>query len=644
MALPALEIEITADPTAADVGLKKLGRSLDGLDKATRDYQASLANVNKAQQRGIITDKAAAAAIKEAERAYEEAAKAAARYSGAQVTARRGAVEMAGSVSRLTTVTRGGAGGIQNFGYQIQDFAVQVGAGTSASQALGQQLPQLLSGFGTLGVIMGTVAAIGIPLGAALLNVSGQAKTLDDALTDLEEVTNSLDSAMSILDMSLVELADKYGEAAARVREYAEIEAQIAVSQAREALRQQIDLIGDVALAYTGVTDRVRDTRNALTRIERDFGLAGEQAKLFQEALRDVASGSLDEQRQGLLNIRDILEANNMTVADLPPELAKAVSETIQLSNAMDQAAAFADDVSDAAGKTESRIAGAADEAQRLKEELWAAAALEQARTSGRYSGRGGDPRQFDTEGRLGGGFVPSQDIIDQANAILNPSRGRSGGKGRAAQPDRIGALAQSLMTESELLENWRAESMTKLEDFNALELEALGGHNEAKLRLEEEYQNRLRNIQDAERKQRIDAVSGALGDVATLMNSENKKIFNIGKAASIANATIKGYEAAVEAWDKGMKIGGPPVAAAFTAASLAKTGALISNIASQQIGGGSSGAPSGGGGSVASAPALPTQTVAINLQGDTFSRASVEGLLEQIQSQLDRGGRLVFQ
>jgi hypothetical protein len=162
-------------------------------------------------------------------------------------------------------------------------------------------------------------------------------------------------------------------------------------------------------------------------------------------------------------------------------------------------------------------------------------------------------------------------------------------------------------------------------------------------LRLEEEYQDRLKSIHDAERKQRIDAVSGALGDVATLMQSENKKIFAIGKAASIANATIKGYEAAVEAWDKGMKIGGPPVAAAFTAASLAKTGALISNIASQQVGGGGSGAPSGGGGGAAAAPAVPTQTVSINLQGDTFSRGSVEGLLEQIQSQLDRGGRLVF-
>jgi hypothetical protein len=639
MALPKLEIEISADPTAADVGFKKIERSLDGLEKATRDYQVALNKINAAEKAGVITSKAAAAAVLGAEQAYESAARAAAQYSGAQVNLRRETVQSASALTALRNNAQGGAGGFQNFGYQIQDFAVQVGAGTSATQALGQQLPQLLSGFGTLGVAMGAVAAIGIPLGAALLSVGDEAKTLEDALTDLEAITNSLDSAMSILDMSLVELSDKYGEAAARVREYAEIEAQIAVSQAREALREQIGLIGDVAIAYTGVTDRVRDTRNALNRIERDFGLVGEQAKLFQEALRDVASGSLDEQRQGLLAIRDILEANNMTVADLPPELAKAVAETIQLSNAMDQAAAFANDVDDAANRSVTSIGDAADEAGRLARNL-----LEAQQNRARRIAGGPDAARFEVMDEYGGSGIISVTRTGPGDKPASRGgRSRSGG-GRAQQPDRIGALAQSLMTESEMLENWRSESMTKLEEFNQLELEALGGHAEAKLRLEEEYQDRLRSIQDAERKQRIDAVSGALGDVATLMQSENKKIFAIGKAASIANATIKGYEAAVEAWDKGMKIGGPPVAAAFTAASLAKTGALISNIASQQVGGGSSGAPSGGSASSASAaPAVPTQTVSINLQGDTFSRGSVEGLLEQIQSQLDRGGRLVF-
>jgi len=43
---------------------------------------------------------------------------------------------------------------LRNVGYQVQDFSVQMAAGTSATQALAQQLPQLLSGFGTMGVVL----------------------------------------------------------------------------------------------------------------------------------------------------------------------------------------------------------------------------------------------------------------------------------------------------------------------------------------------------------------------------------------------------------------------------------------------------------------------------------------------------------
>jgi len=638
MALPALEIEITADPTAADVGLKKLGRSLDGLDKATRDYQTALANVSKAQQRGIITDKAAAAAIKEAERAYEEAARSAAKYSGAQVIARRSAVEMAGSINEVGRASRFGGSQLQNIGFQVGDFATQVGAGTSATQALGQQLPQLLGGFGAMGAVMGAVAAISIPLGAALLNVGSEAKTLDDALTDLEEVTNSLDSAMSILDMSLVELADKYGEAAARVREYAEIEAQIAVSQAREALRQQIDLIGNVALAYTGMTDRVRDTRNALTRIERDFGLAGEQARLFQEALRDVASGSLDEQRQGLLNIRDILEANNMTVADLPPELAKAVSETIQLSNAMDQAAAFANDVDDAAGRSASSIGVAADEAGRLARNL-----LEAQQNRARQIAGGPDAARFEVMDEYGGSGIISVTRTGPGDKPTSRGGRKGGGGGRAQQPDRIGALAQSLMTESEMLENWRSESMTKLEEFNQLELGALGGHAEAKLRLEEEYAQRVAALRQNEQKTALTGYAQLFGNLETVFKAGGDKMVGITKAFSIAQGLLNSYRAYTEVLADPALIGRPFLRQALAASALASGIAQVSAMRSVSTSGGGGGGSTGSASSAAAAPAVPTQTVSINLQGDTFSRGSVEGLLEQIQSQLDRGGRLVF-
>ena len=63
---------------------------------------------------------------------------------------------------------------IQNTAWQVGDFAVQVGAGTSASQAMAQQLPQLLGGFGVLGAVLGAVAAIAVPLGAAIFSAQAR--------------------------------------------------------------------------------------------------------------------------------------------------------------------------------------------------------------------------------------------------------------------------------------------------------------------------------------------------------------------------------------------------------------------------------------------------------------------------------------
>jgi hypothetical protein len=156
-----------------------------------------------------------------------------------------------------------------------------------------------------------------------------------------------------------------------------------------------------------------------------------------------------------------------------------------------------------------------------------------------------------------------------------------------------------------------------------------------------------LARIAQMERQARLQSVQGAFGDLSSLMQSENKKLFKIGQAAALAEATISGYEAAVSAWQKGMKIGGPPVAAAFTAASLAKTGMLISQIRSASASG-SGGGSSGGGGVASTAPAAAaqpsTQNVVIDLVGasgqqvdnfqqfaDTLNEAARQGLLTNL-------------
>jgi len=64
---------------------------------------------------------------------------------------------------------QGGAGGLQNVSYQLQDFIVQIASGQSALRAFSQQAPQLLSGFGQWGAVLG-IAAAGV---SVLANVIG---------------------------------------------------------------------------------------------------------------------------------------------------------------------------------------------------------------------------------------------------------------------------------------------------------------------------------------------------------------------------------------------------------------------------------------------------------------------------------------
>lgn len=101
------------------------------------------------------------------------------------------------------------------------------------------------------------------------------------------------------------------------------------------------------------------------------------------------------------------------------------------------------------------------------------------------------------------------------------------------------------------------------------------------------------------ERAFNLSVASSAFSDLLGLASGHSRKAFELAKAGAIGTAVIKGYDAAVAAWDAGMSTGGPwapAVAAAYTAASLLKTGGLISGIKSAKYGSGSQASGGGGG------------------------------------------------
>lgn len=82
---------------------------------------------------------------------------------------------LGGAMGSATKDTRKFAmGALQQAGYQVGDFAVQVANGTSKMQAFGQQAPQMLQIFGPIGAVVGAAVAIFAAFGVAVAKSGGQ--------------------------------------------------------------------------------------------------------------------------------------------------------------------------------------------------------------------------------------------------------------------------------------------------------------------------------------------------------------------------------------------------------------------------------------------------------------------------------------
>lgn len=225
----------------------------------------------------------------------------------------------------------------------------------------------------------------------------------------------------------------------------------------------------------------------------------------------------------------------------------------------------------------------------------------------------------------------------------LEPTAGVSSAEQLREQLEqRLEVLTEGLMTEREVVAQWYEEGQTVLEDALAKGLLTEEEYREQRERLEEEHQKRMNAIKQAGAASDLATVMGAGEQILSAIGQNNKKAMKIAKVFGAAQALISTYTGAAEA----LKLPFPKnlaAAAAIIAKGIGFVNA-IKSVGDNGSGGGGAGSTGASATSSAAAPAIPTQTVAINLQGDTFSRSSVEGLLEQIQSQLDRGGRLVFQ
>lgn len=136
-------------------------------------------------------------------------------------------------------------------------------------------------------------------------------------------------------------------------------------------------------------------------------------------------------------------------------------------------------------------------------------------------------------------------------------------------------------------------------------------------------------------------AMHNAYASAASAVSGALSNLFSESKGLAIANALINTYEAVTAALKNPP---GPPFSYAYAAAALANGMAQVAAIRStNKSGGGGGGSAAGGVGAGATQAAAPQQQQSffIDLQGQTFGRDQVRGLIEQINDAVADGASI---
>jgi hypothetical protein len=331
----SIAIKTSADLAAA----KQAEAALDGLEAQARQTDAALdAVAGSAGTGGGVAGrgKGAAAAIKEL---AEEAPKAAA--GGRNLGAVMGQV-----------------------GFQAQDFAVQVGGGTSALTAFAQQGSQLLGIFGPGGAIAGALLAVGAiayrTFEATSAGGEDSAEAAEELAAALEKVREKVAATVSARESQSLEgfAATLEAEAEGYRRLNEEVARNIGLLQARRRAQAEIDSAQaalDLARidADAGLSEEEKIRRRAVVqerleqqRLQGRVAGAGERVALAQAEFRtrfgaaQEASSATDAAQAALAQARserDQLEPRVIARRGLPgarDELGRALEEVRKFEEA----------------------------------------------------------------------------------------------------------------------------------------------------------------------------------------------------------------------------------------------------------------------------------------------------------------------
>jgi hypothetical protein len=234
---------------------------------------------------------------------------------------------------------------------------------------------------------------------------------------------------------------------------------------------------------------------------------------------------------------------------------------------------------------------------------------------------------------------------------------------------DRMELLRQSTLTEEELIREQQEKDMAALRDalnekiltqqeYMLLEQDLELKHMEQIGNIRQRGMQRVNEITSQSWSEQMKNASEFIKGMTANAASGSRALFNINKAASIANALLSAKESVTNAYAFGSRIGGPFLGAAFAATAAAATASQIASLRSTSFNANASAAGSVSAGGAAPPSSLPAATlpntsqgsggsassgqpVTILIQGETFGREAVRNLISEINEAISDGAVL---
>lgn len=236
------------------------------------------------------------------------------------------------------------AQGIQNLSYQMNDLFVQVNGGTDVMRALGQQLPQMLQGFGVFGAVAGVAAAALVPLIGNLFGAEEEAEKLEDAVAKLSTSHRDYMDAIEKSLQPLGKLKQEFGDNAEEAQRLQQILLSVAradysraVGDAGRSVRENLEGLSDIVREiqsnreYMGTAveaDALAIIKDQQEELREEFGLTEVQAVKVQEALDAWSKAKGPSAMSDAAN--QLVEALSQS-GSVTGEMSEGVSEALKL-------------------------------------------------------------------------------------------------------------------------------------------------------------------------------------------------------------------------------------------------------------------------------------------------------------------------